>query len=161
MKRTLVSLLSDKGLTLSVAESCTGGLIGHLITNIPGSSSCFMGGIISYSNQAKCDLLGVREETIFKYGAVSSQTAEEMAEGVRKRFKTLLSLSVTGIAGPEGGSGEKPVGTVYMGLSDEKCSRSFRYLFHGSRGEIKQKTAEAAIENFRRYLNGDSLLPGI
>lgn len=161
MENTLSGLLTNKSLTVSVAESCTGGLIGHIITGTPGSSAYFMGGIISYSNQAKCDLLGVAEETIIKYGAVSDRTAQEMAGGVRERFRTDIGLSVTGIAGPDGGSREKPVGTVYMGIADATGTFSVRYLFNGNREEIKQKTAETALENLRRYLNGNSIIPGV
>lgn len=161
MNKNLSDLLTTKSLTLSVAESCTGGLIGHIITETPGSSACFMGGIISYSNRAKCEILGVAEETINRYGAVSDETAKEMAAGVRERFHTNIGLSVTGIAGPDGGSDEKPVGTVYIGYSDEKSLFSVRYLFKGNRAEIKQKTADTALENIRRYLNGDTFLPGV
>jgi len=161
MTDNLSNLLITKSLTISVAESCTGGLIGHIITSTPGSSSFFMGGVISYSNQAKCDLLGVAQDTIIKYGAVSDQTAKEMAIGVRERFKTDIGLSVTGIAGPDGGSREKPVGTVYMGFADKDNCFSIRYLFKGNREEIKQITAETAIDNIKRHLNGDSFIPGI
>lgn len=161
MYYTLSELLISKSLTISVAESCTGGLIGHLITSIPGSSAYFLGGIISYSNQAKCDLLSVSPDTLEKYGAVSDQTAKEMAEGVKERFKSNIGISVTGIAGPDGGSIEKPVGTVFMGFIFDNEPISIKYLFKGSREEIKQQTAETALENITRYLNGDSFIPGI
>ncbi len=161
MKNSLSNLLITRSLTISVAESCTGGLIGHLITSTSGSSAYFMGGIISYSNQAKCDLLGVSPETLEKYGAVSDQTAKEMAAGVKERFKSDIGLSVTGIAGPDGGSIEKPVGTVFMGFLFDNEPCSIRYLFKGSREEIKHQTAETALENIKRYLNGDSFVPGI
>lgn len=161
MGKNLSDLLINKSLTIATAESCTGGLIGHIITSTPGSSSYFMGGVISYSNQAKCDLLGVSPDTLKQYGAVSDQTAKEMASGVRDRFKTDIGISITGIAGPDGGSDEKPVGTVFMGFSDAKKIFSKRYQFQGNRTEIKQQTAETAIENIKRYLNGDSFIPGI
>ena len=161
MADRLSNLLINKSLTISVAESCTGGLIGHIITSTPGSSAYFMGGVISYSNRAKCDMLGVAENTIITHGAVSAQAAKEMAGGVRERFKSDLGLSVTGIAGPDGGSSEKPVGTVYMGLADKNSLFSEKYLFRGTREEIKQKTAETALENVKRYLNGDPFIPGI
>jgi nicotinamide-nucleotide amidase len=161
MDNTLGDLLISKSLTISVAESCTGGLIGHLITSVPGSSEYFMGGIISYSNQAKCDLLGVSPGTLDRYGSVSYQAAREMATGVRERFKSNIGLSVTGIAGPDGGSIEKPVGTVFMGISFEKESCSIKYLFRGNRSEIKQQTAETSLDNIKRYLNGDPFIPGI
>ena len=161
MEDPLAKLLLKKSLTISVAESCTGGLIGHIITGTPGSSVYFLGGVISYSNESKCDILGVSNETIIKYGAVSHEVAKEMAGGVKKRFKSDLGLSVTGIAGPEGGSADKPVGTVYMGFKDKNNLFSKRYLFPGDRGKIKQKTAETALENIKRYLNGDPFIPGI
>ncbi|NLD37931.1 MAG: nicotinamide-nucleotide amidohydrolase family protein [Desulfatiglans sp.] len=162
MEKTLGNILIQKSLTIATAESCTGGLIGHMITSIPGSSAYFMGGIISYSNQAKCDLLGVSADTLKKYGAVSGETAREMAWGIRERFGTDIGLSVTGIAGPDGGTKEKPVGTVFMGfVFDKKEPVSIRYLFKGTREKIKQKTAETALENIRRYLDGDTFIPGI
>jgi nicotinamide-nucleotide amidase len=162
MEKTLGTLLIQKSLTISVAESCTGGLIGHMITSVPGSSAYFMGGIISYSNQAKCDLLGVSSDTLKKFGAVSGETAREMAWGIRERFGTEIGLSVTGIAGPDGGTKEKPVGTVFMGfVFDKREPVSIRYLFNGTREQIKQQTAETALENIRRYLDGDTFIPGI
>lgn len=162
MEKTLGNILIQKSLTIATAESCTGGLIGHMITSIPGSSAYFMGGIISYSNQAKCDLLGVSADTLKKYGAVSGETAREMAWGIRERFGTDIGISVTGIAGPDGGTKEKPVGTVFMGfVFDKKEPVSIRYLFKGTREKIKQKTAETALENIRRYLDGDTFIPGI
>jgi len=161
MNNALSKLLITKSLTISIAESCTGGLIGHIITGAPGSSDYFLGGIISYSNQAKCDLLGVSRGTLEKYGAVSGQTAKEMAAGVKVRFKSDIGLSVTGIAGPDGGTVEKPVGTVFMGVSFDEEPVSIKYLFRGNRAEIKQQTAETALENVARHLNGDSFIPGI
>ncbi|NLA75128.1 MAG: CinA family protein [Deltaproteobacteria bacterium] len=161
MENTLGRLLIQKSLTIAVAESCTGGLIGHMITSVPGSSGYFMGGIISYSNQAKCGLLGVLPDTLRQYGAVSSKTAEEMAKGVREKFNTNIGVSVTGIAGPDGGSIEKPVGTVFMGIAADDKLLSLKYLFKGTREQVKQQAAEAAIENIRRYLNGDTFIPGI
>ena len=161
MENTLSNILIAKSLTISVAESCTGGLIGHMITSIPGSSAYFMGGIISYSNQAKLDLLGVSPETLKQFGAVSDRTAREMADGVKDRFKADIGLSVTGIAGPDGGTIEKPVGTVFMGIAFDEASFSLKYLFKGTRSEIKHQTAETAMENIRRHLIGDSFIPGI
>lgn len=161
MENSLSDLITSKSLTIAIAESCTGGLIGHIITSTPGSSAYFMGGVVSYSDQAKCDILGVAEDTIANHGAVSEQTAKEMARGVRERFKSDLGLSVTGIAGPDGGSPDKPVGTVYMGFADKNRLFSKRYLFTGNRADIKQKTAETALENIKRYLNGNPFIPGI
>ncbi|MBU2499476.1 MAG: CinA family nicotinamide mononucleotide deamidase-related protein, partial [Proteobacteria bacterium] len=126
MEEVVGGLLKEAGLSLSVAESCTGGLIGNRLTNVPGSSNYFQGGVVVYSNQSKVDLLGVSAETIERRGAVSEQTAREMAEGVRKKFKTDMGIAVTGIAGPEGGSDHKPVGTVYIALAAREGTFSKR-----------------------------------
>jgi nicotinamide-nucleotide amidase len=144
--------LREQGLTLGVAESCTGGLIGHRITNISGSSDYFLGGVISYSNEAKMDLLRVPQETLAARGAVSPETALAMAEGVKKVFRADVGLSVTGIAGPTGGSPEKPVGTVYIGLATPREVEWFHYLFHGDREEIKILSAQMALDRLRREL---------
>lgn len=161
MAEVLGRMLRLRGLSLAVAESCTGGLIGSLLTDVPGSSGYFMGGVVVYSNQAKEDLIGVRGRTIAEYGAVSDHTAREMAEGVRGRFGTDLGLAVTGIAGPDGGSVEKPVGTVYLGLAAEGETLAGGYRFHGSRRKVKQNTAMMAMDWVRRYLRGDPFLPGL
>jgi nicotinamide-nucleotide amidase len=110
----LGQLLTERNLTLAVAESCTGGYVGHTITRVPGSSSYFMGGLIAYANEIKKDVLGVREDTLMQYGAVSEETAREMAEGICRLMGTDIGLSTTGIAGPAGGTKEKPVGTVWI-----------------------------------------------
>ena len=117
LERAVVDFLHERGLTLACAESCTGGLIAKRITDISGCSDVFAGGCVTYSNEAKMRLLGVREETLAAYGAVSEQTAREMARGVRERLGTDIGVSATGIAGPGGGTPEKPVGTVYVGIS--------------------------------------------
>ncbi|MBM4295303.1 MAG: competence/damage-inducible protein A [Deltaproteobacteria bacterium] len=145
-------LLRAKGLSLAVAESCTGGLIGHRLTNIAGSSDYFLGGVISYSNEAKMDLLRVPPETLARRGAVSAETAVAMARGVRAVFRADVGLSVTGIAGPTGGSPEKPVGTVYIGLATPQTVEWFHYLFHGGREEIKVLSAQMALDRLRRVL---------
>jgi len=154
-------ILVDKGLTISVAESCTGGLIGSMITDVPGSSRYFLGGMIAYSNQSKIEILNVSSKTIEEYGAVSDQTVREMAWGAKRLFNSNLGLAVTGIAGPDGGSIEKPVGTVFIGLAAEDRIFTAGYRFHGTRGEIKQETARMALDYLRRYLNDDTFLPGI
>ena len=154
-------MLVEKGLSIAVAESCTGGLIGNLLTDVPGSSRYFFGGVIAYSNRAKVDILGVSSETIETYGAVSPRTAEEMAQGVKNRFYSHLGLAVTGIAGPDGGTGEKPVGTVFIGLAVEKDLFSGGYRFHGTRERVKWQSAEMALDWIKRYLNADPFLPGI
>jgi nicotinamide-nucleotide amidase len=161
MEGVVGELLREKGLTISVAESCTGGLIGNLLTNVSGSSHYFQGGIIVYSNQAKVDLLDVSSETIERHGAVSDPTVREMAEGVKKRMDTDIGLAVTGIAGPEGGSKEKPVGTVHIGMSTANETFSRKYRFWVTREQIKLNTSMMALDWVRRYLHGDSFLPGI
>jgi nicotinamide-nucleotide amidase len=154
-------ILTAKNLTVSVAESCTGGLIGHLLTTVSGSSRYFLGGIVSYSNQAKMDLLGVQADTLEKNGAVSNRTVREMAEGIRKRLHSDMGVAVSGIAGPEGGSRQKPVGTVHFGLATERETVSKRYRFWGNREHIKLNSAIMALDWLRRHANGDPLLPGI
>ncbi len=161
MEEVVGEKLRNKGLTISVAESCTGGLIGNLLTNTPGSSNYFMGGLMVYSNQSKIDLLNVSQEVIEKKGAVSDKTVREMTEGVKKRIGTDIGLAVTGIAGPEGGSREKPVGTVYIGLSTDRETFTGKYRFWGTRKQIKKNTAMMALDWVRRYLNGDPFLPGL
>lgn len=149
-------LLKEAGLRLSVAESCTGGLLGHRLTNVAGSSDYFMGGVISYSNEAKMALLGVAELTLITHGAVSSQTVEEMAAGVRERFGTEVSLAISGIAGPGGGTAEKPVGLVWIGLSAGDTRLARRYQFDGDREEIKAQAAEAALQLLGGFLKDAS-----
>jgi nicotinamide-nucleotide amidase len=160
MEGTVGAMLKEQGLTLSLAESCTGGLIGNLMTNVPGSSQYFAGGVVAYSNQAKQDLLGVSSETIERCGAVSNRTVSEMASGARGRFRTDLSVAVSGIAGPEGGSPEKPVGTVFIGIADHNTTFSRRYRFWGDREHVKLNSAMMALDWVRRRLRGDSFLPG-
>lgn len=161
MEEVVGQILLEKGLTISVAESCTGGLIGHRLTNVPGSSKYFRGGVVVYNDQAKVDLLQVSPENLEKYGAVSDNTVREMARGVREHIITSLGLAVSGIAGPEGGTHEKPVGTVYIGLAAGEEIFSGRYHFRGSREQVKSNTSMMALDWVRRYLNGDPLLPGI
>jgi nicotinamide-nucleotide amidase len=144
--------LLERQLSLAVAESCTGGLIGHRLTNVPGSSDYFLGGVVSYSNEAKEDLLRVPAEVLTQKGAVSPETARDMARGVRALFHAAIGLAVTGIAGPSGGSPEKPVGTVYIGLATPQGEDVWHYHFQGNREEIKTLTAETALDRLRRML---------
>lgn len=153
-------VLRARGLRLAVAESCTGGLIGHRLTSRPGSSDYFDRGLIVYSNQAKQELLGVTADTLERHGAVSAQCAAEMAQGARQRAAADLGLAVTGIAGPGGGSDEKPVGTVFFGLADSQGVRSQGYLFRGGRAMIKAQAAENALDWLRRYLADDAFVRG-
>jgi len=161
MEERVGLMLTKKGLTLSVAESCTGGLVGHRLTSVPGSSGYFQGGVVVYSNRSKMELLGVKQETLETYGAVSDETVQEMAHGVSERMRTDLGLAITGIAGPEGGSEEKPVGTVHMGLATGKEVISGKYRFWGDRNKVKLNASTMALDWVRRYLNGDPFLPGV
>ena len=147
--------LSDKGWRIATAESCTGGLIASRITDISGSSSYFEQGFITYSNEAKMALLGVAEDIVATEGgpgAVSEACARAMAEGVRAAAGSEVGLSVTGIAGPTGGTPEKPVGTVYMAVATSAGTVCRRHLFEGSRLEVKVQTAQAALEMARDAL---------
>jgi nicotinamide-nucleotide amidase len=150
----IAALLSQRGLTLAVAESCTGGLLGHHITNVSGSSDYFQGGVISYSNQAKERLLGVPHETLVQHGAVSEETALAMARGARSLLGTDVALSVTGIAGPTGGTPERPVGLVYIGLAARDAELCEKHVWQGNRRENKELSAQAALKLLLRYLEG-------
>ncbi len=161
MEEVVGQILMVKDLTLSVAESCTGGLISHMLTNISGSSKYFHGGAIVYSNESKVDLLHVSPKTLENHGAVSDKTVREMASGIRKHINADLGLAVTGIAGPDGGTKEKPVGTVHVGLAAGDNIFSGKYRFWGSREQVKSNSAMMALDSVRRYLNGDPFLPGI
>lgn len=140
------SLLLKKNLTLSLAESCTGGYLSHLLTNIDGVSQVFQGGVVTYSNQSKKIFLDVKEETLNKEGAVSLEVAKEMAEGALNKYQSSLALSLTGIAGPKGGSKDKPVGTVCIGLAHKnKKSTASLYHFKGDRLRLKERFAQRAL----------------
>ena len=152
MEEVIGKLLSDRGQTLAVAESCTGGLIGMRLTEVPGSSRYFLEGAITYSNDAKMRVLGVPEEVLNEYGAVSSETAKSMAEGVRSRANSDYGVSVTGIAGPDGGSDEKPVGTVFVGYADSSRSKSIKFTFPGDRHLIRWRSSQAALDYLRRQI---------
>ncbi len=156
LEKTVGAALRARHLTLAVAESCTGGLLGHRITNIAGSSDYFLGGVISYSDAAKEHLLGVSHATLTAHGAVSQAAAQEMAKGVRHVFGAAIGLSVTGIAGPGGGTPDKPVGLVYVGLSAEGQEHCRRFVWGGSREENKAASAQAALELLGEYLGGVS-----
>lgn len=145
-------MLKGRGTTLVTAESCTGGLLGHLITEIAGSSAYYKGGVVSYSNELKEALLGVRHETLLAHGAVSEETAREMARGARRRLESDYALSITGIAGPSGGTPEKPVGLTYIGLATPAEVQVRRELWAGDRSENKRRSALAALELLYRHL---------
>ncbi|MCX5911428.1 MAG: competence/damage-inducible protein A [Deltaproteobacteria bacterium] len=144
-------LLKERQATLAVAESCTGGLVAHRMTNIPGSSEYFERGVVVYSNQAKTELLQVPKELLAELGAVSAPVAEKMAEGVRHLSRATIGLAITGIAGPAGGSADKPVGTVFIALSGPDGTASRRYQFWGDRDQVKMISAQTALEWVRRY----------
>ena len=154
LEEKAVTKLKEKQLKLATAESCTGGLIAAMITSIAGSSEIFDRGFVTYSNQAKMDMLGVQPHTLEKYGAVSAQTAEEMAAGALKNSLADIAISVTGIAGPGGGSPEKPVGTVYIGLGhkDWQTGESVKYQFEGTRTRIRELTAQESLERILKIL---------
>lgn len=143
------SFLSETGKTLAVAESCTGGLITHLLTEVPGISSSLLMGVVAYSNQAKTKQLAVPAKTILAHGAVSEEVALAMASGVRKAASADIGIAVTGIAGPTGGSCEKPIGLVYIAISGSDGEHVRKFNFKGSRSNIKEKSAAAALEMIR------------
>ena len=154
LEKRLGDLLREKGWTLAVAESCTGGLVSHRITNVSGSSDYFEGGVVSYSNRAKAVHLRIPPAFLDQHGAVSSQVAKKMAEGVRKTFRTTFGLSTTGVAGPTGGTKKTPVGLVFIGLSDGKRSRVKKEMFRGTRLEIKQQASQRCLELLHKHLLG-------
>jgi len=147
-------LLNERGLKLALAESCTGGLVGNRITDVPGSSEYFLGSVVSYSYEAKVNLLGVSWDTLNSTGAVSRETVIEMARGARKALNADIAVSVSGIAGPGGGSDEKPVGTTWIGLAvkDDEWARMFQ--FSGDRVQNKAHAAEAALRMLLDYIQG-------
>jgi len=155
MEQVVGGLLLEAGLTLAVAESCTGGMIAARITNVPGSSAYFDRSAVTYSNRAKDQLLGVSADTLARHGAVSETCARQMAEGVREGAGADLGLSVTGIAGPDGGTDEKPVGTVFIAIADEQETHVRRFRFRGDRLWIRTLTTYAALDLLRRRLLGD------
>jgi len=145
-------LLKSQNKTFSVAESCTGGLTSHLMTSVAGSSSYYLGGITSYANSMKEIYLGVEPTLLVQFGAVSAEVAKSMVEGIHKKSGSDISISITGIAGPGGGSDEKPVGTVFIGLATQQKTTVRRFLFSGNRYEIQQTTAQTALNLVRQFL---------
>ncbi len=154
MERVVMQALQERGLTLGLAESITGGMIGELITRVPGASATFLGSVVSYSNEMKVRVLGVSPDTVQRHGAVSHQCAEEMAVGARKVSKSAVGLSVTGVAGPEGGTDLKPVGTFFVGLATDDIVTSRRYFLPGERSWVKTLAAMQALDLLRRYFAG-------
>jgi nicotinamide-nucleotide amidase len=154
MEATVGALLKERGLSIAVAESCTGGLVGHRLTNVPGSSAYVKGGIIAYSNEIKQQSLGVGTETLATHGAVSEETAVEMATGVRRALGSDIGLAVTGIAGPDGGTPDKPVGTVCFALVAADGVHHRRYQLWGNREWVKLLSSQVALDWVRRHLVG-------
>ncbi len=154
LEKVIGDYLGKRGLTLSIAESCTGGLVCDRITNIPGSSDYFMGGMVTYSNESKAEHLRIPLNYIKRYGAVSSQVARSMAKGVRKAFGTNFGLSTTGVAGPTGGTKRSPIGRVFIGLTDGRRTWVKKLDLKGSRREIKKEAAERSLEFLYGVLAG-------
>ena len=152
LEQEIGNLLRQKGLTLGTVESATGGLISHLITNIPDSSDYYKGSVTAYSNEIKIKIVGVKEATINRYGAVSHQVAEEMAWGGRKILAVDICLADTGIAGPGGATTGKPVGLFYIGLSHQARTYNQKHYFQGNREQNKHQVAEASLAWLKEYL---------
>lgn len=146
LRSELIQNFRSKKLTMSFAESCTGGRLSALITELAGVSDVFLGSVVSYSNEAKVNLLGVRREALETEGAVSELVAGQMAQGVREKLKSEWSVAITGIAGPSGGTSAKPVGTVCLAVSGPQFVATQRKLFSGSRIEIQNQSAESAMK---------------
>jgi len=149
----LQELLRANNKTITTAESCTGGLVAHLITNISGSSDIFNGGIVSYSNEIKSQELGVKNETLENFGAVSTQVVEEMLKGSLVKFSANYAIAISGIAGPTGGSPKKPVGTVVIGISDSSAHEIVKvWHFNGAREEVQQQAAIKSLEEIYKFI---------
>lgn len=160
LAETLIREAEDRGVTVALAESCTGGLACAALTDVAGASAVFLGGVVAYSNRSKVDLLGVDPEVIDRHGAVSGQAAEEMAIGASKRFGADFAVSVTGIAGPGGATSDKPVGTVWLAVAargsgeTEMTVRSFARIYPGSRSAVRERATAAALDALRRAVRG-------
>ncbi len=152
LEKLIGDLLRERGWTLSIAESCTGGLVCDRITDVSGSSDYFMGGMVNYSNESKAKHLGIPLDYIKRYGAVSPQVARKMAQGVRKAFDTTFGLSTTGVAGPTGGTKRSPVGRVFIGVAKGKRTWVKQEDFKGSRRQIKRKSTEKGLQFFYEKL---------
>ena len=157
LEEVVGQLLRSKGATISIAESCTGGLISHRLTNIPGSSDYLERSLVVYSDKAKKEFLNVPASILKRHGAVSQEVAEYMAKGVKRMGKTTFGLAITGIAGPTGGTPEKPVGTVFISLAHGRCLQTQKCSFYGDREQIKFMTSQYALDILRRYLAHDSI----
>jgi nicotinamide-nucleotide amidase len=154
LEAVIVRLLTERGQTIALAESCTGGFIAHRLTNVPGASAVLRAGYVTYSNEAKQDLLGVQDATLAAHGVVSETTVREMAEGARRRAKADYAIAVTGIAGPGGGSEEKPVGTVYIAVASAERTVALKQFNRFDRETFKFVTSQQALEMLRRTILG-------
>lgn len=152
----MVTILRQRGMTVALAESCTGGLIGSTITSESGASEFFKGSAVTYSNDSKESILGVKHTTLLDCGAVSIRAATEMAKGAIFAFRSDVAASVTGIAGPNGGSDDKPVGLVYISVTDGKTSVYTKDIFSGSREEIRSQAMEKLFQNVTKFIEGMS-----
>ena len=152
IEEILGEMLTAQKQTLALAESCTGGLISHRLTNVPGSSAYLIASVIAYAYEAKVAALGVSWETLNKFGAVSAETVTEMARGAREKFSATIGIAVTGIAGPGGGTPDKPVGLVFIALADARAASVEKYLWQGTRVQNKEQSAQAALEMLKKYL---------
>jgi nicotinamide-nucleotide amidase len=152
LARSVQGACLARALTLTTAESCTGGLVSHILTEVPGSSGYFLGGVVSYSDGAKAALLGVPEATLVRYGAVSAQVARAMAVGARTRLGADLAVAVTGIAGPAGGTADKPVGLTFVALAAPRGGRLERFAWSGTRNANKRSSAAAALRLVLEWL---------
>lgn len=151
--KEVVNKLIEKKLTITSAESCTGGLFSASITSISGSSECFKGSFITYSNEIKNRIIGVKKETLLNYGAVSKECVIEMSENARKIMKSDISIAVSGIAGPNGGSEDKPVGLVWICLSAENYTKAYKNIFSGNRDEIREESVIFALNLVLNFIN--------
>jgi nicotinamide-nucleotide amidase len=151
LEEVVARILTENRATIAVAESCTGGMLAERLTNVPGSSSYFLGGVVCYSNELKTTLVGVPKDLIEAKGAVSGEVALALADGIRKRSGATLGVGVTGIAGPGGGTPEKPVGLVHIGIADERGPREKMFRFAGDRDRIRQYATQTALDMVRRH----------
>lgn len=156
----VAEVFSQTGYTISVAESCTGGLLAGRLTEVSGSSKFFLGGVVSYANEVKENLLDVSADTLLTFGAVSEQTALEMAQGVRNLLHTDVAISITGVAGPTGGTPEKPVGLVWIGLSDRQGTQAVRCLWAGDRVENRRLSVDQALQMLLDWAEKQQGTPG-
>jgi nicotinamide-nucleotide amidase len=155
MEAVVGALLKDAAATIAVAESCSGGLVGHRLSDVPGSSAYFLADVVAYSNAVKQSVLGVSKDSLERHGAVSGEVAEEMARGVRRLVGATIGLATTGIAGPDGGTPDKPVGTVWIAIDSDSGTRSHRYQLWGTRDWVKLLTSQIALDWVRRSVRGE------